>query len=263
MSNIKPPSSSYTQFLTRLRLWIAIWIHVLAGVFTLLVFFPRFDTPNKELHIQRWSKHLLEIFGVELSVKNSDILPNNSYLLASNHISWLDIHAINSFKPIRFVAKSEVESWPIFGWMAKQLGTVFIKRSSSRHAHVVVGEMSKALMAESICIFPEGTSTNGEIVRPFKPNLFESAVIAHVPVYTLAIRYICQKTGRRSDVAAFVGEMGLLESMANILKNRNLVVELSFFPPAGSSPQQPNDRKWLALHSHEQISQYLARCNTE
>ena len=169
---------------------------------------------------------------------------------------------INSFKPIRFVAKSEVEKWPIFGWMAKQLGTVFIRRDSSRHARHVVGEMATALKEQSICIFPEGTSTIGKSVQAFKPNLFEGAVLAQVPVCTLALAYFDRKTGKHSEVPAFVGDMGLLGSMANILKNRNLKVELRFFPPATGGAGQINDRKWLAQHSHAQIAGYLSEhCN--
>ncbi len=258
MSTYLALSDTKTPFIIRFGLWFAIWVHVLSGVATLFVIFPFASAKTKQFHIQRWSNHLLQLFGIELKVQNPGILPNSSYLLSSNHISWMDIHAINAFKPIRFVAKSEVEKWPIFGWMAKQLGTVFIKRDSSRHAHHVVGEMSKVLNSESICIFPEGTSTNGESVRLFKPNLFESAVNANVPVYTLAIRYVSRDNGQRSDVPAFVGDMGLLESMGRILSNRKLVVELTFFPPPGNTPGMPPDRKWLALHSHEQIREYLA-----
>lgn len=252
-----------TPFLLRFGLWLAIWAHVISGVVTLFIVFPSATLQTKRFHIQKWSVRLLKIFGIELRVTNPNILPSVSCLLSSNHISWIDIHAINAFKPIRFVAKSEVENWPIFGWMAKQLGTVFIKRDSSRHAHFVVGSMSEVLQSESVCIFPEGTSTDGDSVRPFKPNLFESAVIADVPVYTLAIRYLSKSTGNRSDVPAFTGQMGLLESMSNILKHRNLIVELTFFPPPGASPLQPRDRKWLALHSHEQIASYLSGANSK
>ena len=248
-----------TPFIFRLYLWASIWIHVISGLFTLFAIFPAIDRAKKDFHIKRWSEKLLNIFGIELWIKNSSILPAQSFLLASNHISWMDIHAINAFKPIRFVAKSEVEAWPIFGWMAKQLGTVFIERGNSRHAIQVVGNMTKALETESICIFPEGTSTDGHSVRPFKANLFESAVISCTPVYSLAIEYFDRKTGLRTDITAFVGEMGLLESMSKILKHRNLRVELTFFPPSSASPQFSNDRKWLALHSEEQISVYLAK----
>ena len=169
----------------------------------------------------------------------------------------MDIHAINAFKPIRFVAKSDVEGWPIFGWMAKQLGTVFIKRDNARHGKKVAEDVSRVLVSHSVCIFPEGTSTIGVSVLPFKPNLFESAVIANAPVYSLAIAYFSSVTGERSEATAFVGEMGLLESMAKILNDRQLIVELTFLPPSGGHPEASRDRKWLALHSQEAISNYL------
>jgi 1-acyl-sn-glycerol-3-phosphate acyltransferase len=250
-----------TPFIMLTWLWITIWAHVISGLLTLFVIFPWANSKSKKLHIQRWSIKLLRIFGIEMVAKNPNILPNTPFLLCSNHISWMDIHAINALFPIRFVAKSEVEGWPVFGWMAQQLGTVFIKRDSSRHAHLVVDSLAKTLRGESVCIFPEGTSTDGETVRPFKPNLFESAVIAQAPIYSLAIRYLAKETSMRSNVPAFVGDMGLLESMSQILKNRNLIVELTFFPPPGLSPEMPSDRKWLALQSHEQISRYLANKN--
>jgi 1-acyl-sn-glycerol-3-phosphate acyltransferase len=230
---------------------------VIAGLATLSFRFPFVDQKRKNKLIQAWSKRLLSIFGIELKLKNQVILPNAPFLLASNHISWMDIHAINAFKPIRFVAKSDVEGWPIFGWMAKQLGTVFIKRDNSRHGKHVANEVAKVLETQSVCIFPEGTSTVGEGVLPFKPNLFESAVIAQAPVYSLAITYRSTASGERSEVAAFIGDMGLLESMAKILNNRQLFVELTFLPPSGTAPEASRDRKWLALHSQEAISNHL------
>ncbi len=247
-----------TPIFIRLVLWLLIGVHVISGAIILSLIFPFAKPEKKHWHIQKWSKHLLAIFGIELAVINQGVLTDNSYLLASNHISWMDIHAINAFRPIRFVAKSEVQRWPIFGWMAKQLGTIFIKRDSSRHAHQVAGILSKVLKKESVCIFPEGTSTLGNDVRPFKPNLFEAAVISGVPVYSLAISYISKATEMRSEVPAFVGDMGLLESMANILKHRNLIVRLTFFPPDASSLEPAYDRKSLALHSYEVIGAHLA-----
>ena len=237
--------------------WILVWAHVIAGLVTLSFQFPFVDQKRKNKLIQVWSKRLLSIFGIELRLKNQAILPNAPFLLASNHISWMDIHAINAFKPIRFVAKSDVEGWPIFGWMAKQLGTVFIKRDNTRHGKHVANEVAKVLETQSVCIFPEGTSTVGQSVLPFKPNLFESAVIAGVPVYSLAISYRSFESGERSDAAAFVGEMGLLESMAKILHDHQLIVELTFLPPSGVAPEASRDRKWLALHSQEAISNQL------
>ncbi|MBU3582344.1 1-acyl-sn-glycerol-3-phosphate acyltransferase [Polynucleobacter sp. AP-Capit-er-40B-B4] len=237
--------------------WVLVWVHVIAGLATLSFQFPFADQKKKNQLIQAWSKRLLNIFGIELRLKNQEILPSTPFLLASNHISWMDIHAINAFNPILFVAKSDVEGWPIFGWMAKQLGTVFIKRDKIRHGKKVAEDVGRVLASHSVCIFPEGTSTLGETVLPFKPNLFESAVIAGVSVYSLAISYQSAASGERSDVAAFVGEMGLLESMAKILHDRQLIVELTFLSPSGATPEASRDRKWLALHSQEVISNRL------
>ena len=258
----KQASSKNTPTFIYLVLWLLVWLHVGRGVITLLVLFPFLSTSSKNNHIQRWSKRLLEIFGVELQVNQANLLPQSSYLLAANHVSWLDIHAINAFKPNRFVAKSEVASWPIFGWMAKQLGTVFIRRDSSRNARQVVDNMAAILKTQSICIFPEGTSTIGKSVQTFKPNLFEAAALSEVPVCALALAYFDRSTGQHSEVPAFIGDMGLIGSMAGILKNRRLRVELTVFAAAKATPGLPVDRKVLALQSQEHIAQYLAKnCN--
>jgi 1-acyl-sn-glycerol-3-phosphate acyltransferase len=255
-------SSKNTPTFIYLVFWLLVWLHVGRGVITLLVLFPLLSTSSKNNYIQRWSKRLLEIFGIELQVNQANLLPQSSYLLACNHVSWLDIHAVNAFKPIRFVAKSEVASWPIFGWMAKQLGTVFIRRDSSKNARQVVDDMAAILKTQSICIFPEGTSTVGKSVQTFKPNLFEAAAISEVPVCALALAYFDRSTGQHSEVPAFIGDMGLIESMAKILKNRRLRVEVTIFTPVKATPDLSIDRKALALQSQEQIAQYLARnCN--
>lgn len=249
--------SPKNQSLSNFFRWIQIWTHVIVGLAILFLCFPFANQKSRNKHIQNWSLKLLSIFGIELEIKNPEIIPSTPFLLASNHISWMDIHAINAFRPIRFVAKSEVANWPIFGWMAKQLGTVFIKRDNSRHARLIAGEVAKVLHAQSVCIFPEGTSTDGDTVLPFKPNLFESAIISDVPVYSLAISYKSSITGLCNKSCAFIGEMGLLESMSNILNDRNLMVELSFLPPSRSNSATSRDRKWLAMQSQEAISRQI------
>lgn len=241
----------------RILVWARIWIHVLRGICILSFVFPFYSPESKKRIIQEWSIRLLHIFSIELSVLGADLMESRPHLIAANHISWLDIHVINAFKPIRFVAKSEVASWPIFGWMAKQLGTVFIRRDSARHARQVVAQLAQVLTSESVCIFPEGTSTGGEAVLPFKPNLFESAIVSEVLVYPLAIRYLSKTTGERSDAPAFIGDMGLLESMSNIIKTRSLVAQITILTPYPVTQIQDADRKQLASYCQESISNSL------
>lgn len=237
--------------------WFRVLIHVLAGVCTLSFFFPFIGQSQKDRKIRLWSERLLNIFKLKLVVIGRENLTSAPALFAANHISWLDIHAINACKPIRFVAKSEVRSWPIFGWMAKQLGTVFIRRDSARHARQVVEQMAEVLKTESICIFPEGTSTNGAQVLPFKPNLFESALAAQCPIYPLSIRYISRRTGLRSDSPAFIGDMGLLESMSRVIQDPGLVVQVHLLMPYEPPILGDSDRKQVAAYCQESIAQTL------
>jgi 1-acyl-sn-glycerol-3-phosphate acyltransferase len=255
--------SSQSQSIPALNIWFRYWIwmqvllHVIFGVCKLSILFPLLNRDRKDRHIHQWSRKLLKIFNIQLRVIGADNLTSRQYLLASNHISWLDIHVINAFKPVRFVAKSEVRGWPVFGWMAKQLGTVFIRRDSARHARQVVDQMAEVLKVEPICIFPEGTSSSGESVLPFKPNLFESAILARTPVQPLAIVYRTRSTGLKSDSPAFIGDMGLLESMSKVIGNRDIEVHLYLLEPYLIDGVNNPDRKQLAVYCQESIAKTI------
>lgn len=241
----------------RYWIWMQILAHVISGVCILSFLFPWLNRNQKDRRIQQWSQKLLKIFHIQLRVIGAEKLLSSPHLLASNHISWLDIHVINTFKPVRFVAKSEVRGWPVFGWMAEQLGTVFIRRDSARHARQVVEQMAEVLRVESVCIFPEGTSTTGEAVLPFKPNLFEAAILAPAPVLPMAITYRSRSTGLRSDAPAFIGDMGLLESMSNVIASRDIEVRLSLMEPYLTDKAKNYDRKELALYCQEAVTKTL------
>ena len=98
--------------------------------------------------------------------------------VVANHVSWLDIFVLNAAGPVYFVAKSEVAGWPGIGWLARATGTVFIRRDP-REAQAQALELEARLRAgHRLCFFPEGTSTDGARVLPFKPTLF-AAFFAH------------------------------------------------------------------------------------
>lgn len=241
------------------RRWLSILILILQGVGTLCFIFPFITSERKSRKIKDWSQDLLKILNVQIEVKGMRDLPSTPFLMVSNHISWFDIHLLNAHQPISFVAKSEVAGWPVFGWMAKQLGTLFIRRDDLKHAKNVVKEVAIALGERSICIFPEGTSTTGDKVLLFKPLLFEAAIQAKVPIYPVAIAYFCKKTGLRSQAAAFIGDMGLLESVGNILKSRGLNVTLTFLPPIDLITHSHADRKWLSQYCYDCISHEITQ----
>ena len=252
-----PSSQKDAPLLQQFCMWARIFIHVVRGAFTFSFVFPLIDPEAKKVQINKWSSQLLRIVNIELQVRGHGVIARPPYLLVANHISWLDIHAINAYEPIRFVAKSEVMSWPVFGWMARQLGTVFVCRDRARHTKTVVDQLAAILQGESICLFPEGTTTVGARVLPFQPNLFESALLAGVPVQPLAICYVSSITNERTEVPAFVGGMGLLESIANIVKKPYLRVELQFLPCFSGAFDAEVGRKKLALYCQECIARCL------
>ena len=239
---------SFSIFFTLSRIT---W-HIIRGMLTLCLLFPFLSNEAKERQIQNWTRKLLALLRIRMHLVNADFFPKGPCLLVANHISWVDIQAILAFKPMRFVAKSEVAGWPLFGWMAIQLGTLFVLRDSALHGRKVAQDMVPILQREPICIFPEGTSTDGTVVLPFKTSLFEAAVLSNMPVSMVAIRYFSETPNglQPSCAAAFIGEMGLVESIFKILQARPLLVVLEFLPIA----PQGIDRKALAEFTRNQIA---------
>lgn len=229
-----------------------IWIiaHILYALLIVASIFPWASQTNKNRLIQYWCRGLLKILNVELEVHQQEQLPQSGYLMVSNHISWLDIHVINSFLPVRFVAKSEVASWPIFGWLADQLNTLYIKRDNNGEAKKMVGIVSGSLIqGDRICVFPEGTSSDGLDVLEFRPNLFQASIDASAPCIPIALDYVDSKTGVRSTATAFIGDMGLIESIVKIVKSPKMRVNLYLGKPYIDC----FDRKVLAIESRKAI----------
>ncbi len=107
--------------------------------------------------------------------------------VVANHVSWLDIFALNARKRIYFVAKSEVAAWPGIGWLARATGTVFIKRDRREAAAQIAIFRDRLSAGHKLLFFPEGTSTDGLQVLPFKPTLF-AAFFDPELVETLALQ---------------------------------------------------------------------------
>ena len=94
--------------------------------------------------------------------------------VVSNHSSWLDIFALNAFDDVYFVAKSEVAKWPLIGWLAKATGTEFIVRARKKALLNNQILQKRLLNGHRLLFFPEGTSTDGRRILPFKSTIFET-----------------------------------------------------------------------------------------
>jgi len=163
------------------RVWryLSVVLLIAVGSIIALAAFGRTSQRFRAGVSSRWNSVVVRNLGVRLRVSGQTALPDRPVLFVSNHISWLDIPVVSSARPVRFVSKDDVLGWPVMGWMAKRAGTLFLNRGSGRAAHRMAAALAEALQeGEHIVIFPEGTTTDGSTVLPFKPMLLQAAVDA-------------------------------------------------------------------------------------
>lgn len=176
-----------------------------------------------------WAKSLLMILGirVEKSFHHRQLYPRH-HLIVSNHQSYLDVIVIASLFPTVFVAKKEVKQWPLLGWLASLGGTVFIDRQAFRGGMRSSQEVSAVLTrGENVCLFPEGTSSDGTTVLPFKPSLLKAAIDARASVLPLSINYLLVNGKPISyqvrETVCWYGAMDFLPHFWNLLSTSSLL----------------------------------------
>jgi 1-acyl-sn-glycerol-3-phosphate acyltransferase len=233
---------------------LKIILHILLVVPLCLLIF--ISTKNQQERIIRfWCKRLLAIFEINVEVKGLETYLANQkkYLMVANHISWMDIIVIQSIKPCIFVAKSDVASWPLFGWVAQMTGTIFIKRDKVSDIKKALKKMKRRLIKRSVCIFPEGTSSNGRYLLPFKSNLFQSSIDTQKSILPLCLRY--EQKNTYTDKTAFVDDMSLLDSIVKIKKEKDIRVIVEVLQPI----RPRYNRKELASYTQEIIRNNLSQ----
>ena len=242
--------------------------HVLLGVAIVLVIFPFAGQIARNRINSAWSRVLIALTGarvvasgvaISANLKRDGIDPLSTGRLAlANHVSWMDIFAINAVIPSRFIAKAEISQWPLLGMLVSGGGTLYIERGR-RHA---VAAMNKTVrqhlkLGETIVVFAEGTTTDGSELLPFHSNVVAPALDVDAAIWPIAIRYT--ERGKRSSAAAFIGEMGLFTSLARVLVADQLVVEVAVLAPILNSDAV--NRHAIARAARTAIAQHL--CITE
>jgi 1-acyl-sn-glycerol-3-phosphate acyltransferase len=231
-------------------------LHVVEGVATTLIVFPWIGLPRRRAIVRRWSVRMLRILRVETRVHGvpEGGLPGN-LLIVANHISWLDIFVLNTLQPARFVAKAELRRWPVVGWLSASVGTLFVERERRRHARSINAEAAAALTrGDVVAIFPEGTTTDGTTMLPFKGSLLQPIVDAEGHVQPIAIRYR-DGAGAHSAAPAYVGDTSFMTSFWRVTAERGLVAELHL---VAALPARARHRRELARAAEDAIRRVLA-----
>ncbi len=229
--------------LTRLAL------HLVWGLIVTGLLFPWLSSFRRGRFKQGWAHQALAILGIAVDARFDHCAPGSLYV--ANHISWLDILALNAARPMTFVSKAEVRAWPLIGWFAEKGDTVFLRRGSRGHARTVNGEINARLAAGiDVAVFPEGTTTDGTHLLHFHAALIQSAIESERPIQPVALSY--QDThGARSLAPAYAGETSFTDCLRAVLACRALRVQLVALAPL---PAHSMPRRELATTARNAIA---------
>ena len=226
----------------------------LGGALICALRFPFLTPAQRMAHVGRWSARMLRALGIGLAARGS--VHPGPVLLVANHVSWVDILAINAVHPARFVSKADVKRWPFIGYLVASGGTLFIERERKRDALRVVHQIAEALTAgDIVAVFPEGTTSDGHDVLPFHANLLQAAIATGSPVQPIVLRYRDARSAV-SQAPAYVGDTSLLASMWATVMADGLVAEVIVDTAQGT---RHADRRALAEHLRDGIVDRLRR----
>lgn len=240
---------------------IGLALHLLRGLVTCAVLFPWIGASARRWHIRRWSLRLLHLCGVRLELvgpvpEAADMGGAHGAMVVCNHISWLDIFVIHCWHPARFVAKSEIRGWPVIGWLCAQTGTLFIERGRKRDAHRVLHDIADCMLqGDRVCVFPEGTTTDGSDVLPFHANLMQAPISGGLPVLPVGLSYLDAATREPTVAPAYIGDLTLMQTLNAVLHAPPIVARLAFAPPLHAT--EPS-RRALADASREAVAHLRA-----
>jgi 1-acyl-sn-glycerol-3-phosphate acyltransferase len=215
---------------------------------------PKDSAPAaRALWLQRHSRRVLKIFKLEAHVEGQ--VPTRG-LLVSNHQGYLDIFLLASIAPAAFVAKREIKSWPVIGWLTQMSGTLFV----DRERRVQVGQVNDKIQAALdrgalVVLFPEGASSNGETVLPFKSSLLEPAAQSTHPLSVGAIQYTIEDGDVVREVC-YWGDHTFFPHLLNLLGKRAVRATVRFVPVQRTGA----DRKQLAVQLREEILKLKTGC---
>ena len=180
---------------------------------------------------RRWTaRAALRTAGVRLRTAGGPRLPDGGALVVANHLSWIDVLALDAVGPVRMLAKGEVAGWPVLGGLAVRAGALFVDRAGLRSLPGTVAETAAALRSGCVVgVFPEGTTWCGAAAGTFRRAAFQAAIDAGVPVAPVAF-VLRGPGGEPTRAGAFVGDQTLWDSLCRVLRSPGLVCEMTLLP---------------------------------
>jgi lyso-ornithine lipid O-acyltransferase len=155
----------------------------------------------RDAWVGRWAASLLRLFGVSLEVYGERPHGQGGHLIVANHRSTIDIGVMLQTFGGHMVSRADLSGWPIVGQAARRVGTVFVDRDDAASGATAIREMRQLLKAgQTVNLFPEGTTFDGDVVRPFHPGAFVAALRTGASIVPVGLAYA------KGSSAAFVNE---------------------------------------------------------
>ena len=200
--------------------------------------------------MRQWCRWGCVALGVRVTTRGA--LPKDAQYLVANHLGYLDILVLGSQANAAFVSRADVEHWPVIGWLAKQFDTVFLERSKKRDLPTVNAGLKERLeRGEIIVMFPEGTSSSGEGLLPFRSPLLGPPAEHGSAVAAACIRYT---TGEgdpdQKHCVAWWGDMEFAPHASAMLSVSRIDATVAFAPAA----RRNSDRKQLAAELQQDVA---------
>ena len=201
---------------------------------------------NRESWMHQSAIRLAKALKVKIAVSGKT--PENG-LIASNHLSYIDIVVIASIAPGIFVSKNEVRYWPIIGFLSTWAGTLYLRRDRRADVANVGSQIADNLLAgRRVIVFPEGTSSDGRNILPFHSSLFSPSVKTRTPVTPCQISY-SEPGNDPEKLVCYWGSMLFLLHFLKLLTLESIQATLKF----GEEIHDSQNRKQLAKLSHQRV----------
>lgn len=206
--------------------------------------------PWRNTLLKYWSRSICSILDMTITVKGT--APKPPFIVVSNHVSYLDVVPLYGVLDCTFIAKKEIRSWPLIGFMAKTLGVIFIDRSVRSDVDRVNREQIKSLNGyQGILLFPEGTTSDGSEILRLRSPLLQTAIQADLPVHVVTLYYETADSDiPATDSVCWHGDISIGKHAFRMAKTTRIecVVTISQEPVPGT------DRKELAEMLQEKMS---------
>lgn len=185
------------------------------------------NNPCNTRYVQHFCRQLCKVFNLEIQVHG--IIPREPALWVSNHISWLDVAVLGSGARVFFLAKAEIEQWPLLGKLAKGGGTLFIKRGSGDSVRIKQQITDFLKQDIPVLFFPEATTSDGSRIKKIYGRILGAAIEAKRPVQICLICYVNQH-GQLDLVAPFVNDISFADHVKNVLEMPKVKAHLIALP---------------------------------